>query len=94
MRKLLTLTLLVLVTALALAQSGRYEVVLTECGPRKIEVIKVVRAETGLGLKDCKDMVESCPKVVKSDLERAAAEALEKKLEAAGARAYIRLKKP
>lgn len=92
MKKLLTL--LLLVTALALAQSGRYEVVLTECGPNKIQVIKVVRAETGLGLKDSKDLVESCPRVVKSDLERAAAETLEKKLEAVGAKADVRLKKP
>ncbi len=82
--------LLLLLTALVGAQGGRFEVVLTECGPQKIQVIKIVREVTGLGLKAAKDLVESCPQVVKRDLERSQAQALEEKLEAVGAKAEVR----
>lgn len=62
-----------------------FEVVLTAAGASKISVIKEVRAITGLGLKEAKDLVESAPKAVKTDLPKDEAEEIKKKLEAAGA---------
>ena len=62
-----------------------FDVVLTAAGGQKIQVIKVVRAVTGLGLKEAKDLVEGAPKVVKEALPKADAEALKKKLEEQGA---------
>lgn len=66
-----------------------WSVQLEECGPRKIEVIKIVRSATGLGLKDAKDLVEAAPQLVKSGLERADADALADQLAKAGAMARI-----
>jgi len=63
----------------------KFEVVLTAAGPNKINVIKEVRAITGLGLKESKETVEGVPKTLKSDVPTAEAEELKKKLEAAGA---------
>lgn len=63
----------------------KFEVVLTAAGDSKINVIKEVRAITSLGLKEAKEMVESAPKAIKSDVSKDEAEELKKKLEAAGA---------
>ncbi|HVJ83056.1 MAG TPA: 50S ribosomal protein L7/L12 [Planctomycetia bacterium] len=67
-----------------------FDVILTNFGAAKIEVIKVVRASTGLGLKEAKDLVEGAPKPVKTGLEKADAEKLKKDLEAAGATAELK----
>jgi len=60
-------------------------VVLTAAGAKKINVIKEIRAITGLGLKEAKELVESAPKEVKADCAKDEAEEIKKKLEAAGA---------
>jgi len=60
-------------------------VILKAAGEKKINVIKVVRAATGLGLKEAKDLVEAAPKPVKTGLEKPEAEKLKKELEAEGA---------
>jgi len=60
-------------------------VVLTGAGDKKIQVIKEVRAITGLGLKEAKDLVEGCPANVKEDVSKDEAEAIKNKLEEAGA---------
>ena len=62
-----------------------FDVVLKAAGDKKIQVIKVVRAATGLGLKEAKDLVDGAPKPVKTNLEKAEAEKLKKELEAEGA---------
>jgi large subunit ribosomal protein L7/L12 len=62
-----------------------FDVVLKAGGEKKIQVIKVVRAATGLGLKEAKDLVEGAPKTVKENLEKAEAEKLKKELEEQGA---------
>jgi|SRR5688572_21099751 len=66
-------------------EKTEFTVVLTKAGDKKIEVIKEVRAITGLGLKEAKDLVEGAPKPVKEGANKADAEAMKKKLEAAGA---------
>ena len=66
-------------------EKSTFDVVLKGAGDKKIQVIKVVRAATGLGLKEAKDLVEGAPKVVKEALPKADAEALKKKLEEQGA---------
>ena len=62
-----------------------FDVVLTEAGGQKIQVIKVVRAVTGLGLKEAKDLVDSAPKPVKEGIAKDEADALKAQLEEAGA---------
>ena len=62
-----------------------FDVVLKAAGDKKIQVIKVVRSATGLGLKEAKDLVDGAPKAVKTGLEKADAEKLKKELEAEGA---------
>lgn len=62
-----------------------WKVMLKEGGQQKIQVIKVLREATGLGLKEAKDLVDGAPKVVKEGLKKEEAEDLKKKLEAAGA---------
>ncbi len=62
-----------------------WDVILKEGGGQKIQVIKVLREATGLGLKEAKDMVDGAPKAVKTGLKKEEAEDLKKKLEAAGA---------
>jgi len=69
----------------AAEEKDEFDVVLTAAGEKKINVIKEVRAITGLGLKEAKDMVESAPKAVKEGVSKDEAEELKKKLEAAGA---------
>jgi large subunit ribosomal protein L7/L12 len=67
-----------------------FSVVLAEAGANKINVIKEVRAITGLGLKEAKDLVEGAPKEVKGGVPKAEAEELKKKLEAAGAKVQLK----
>ncbi|HEX8524910.1 MAG TPA: 50S ribosomal protein L7/L12 [Tepidisphaeraceae bacterium] len=62
-----------------------FDVVLKGSGDKKIQVIKVVRAATGLGLKEAKDLVEGAPKTVKENIDKAEAEKLKKELEEQGA---------
>ncbi len=69
----------------AAAEKDSFDVVLTAAGDKKIQVIKVVRAATGLGLKEAKELVDSAPKAVKQGLPKAEAESLRKELEEAGA---------
>ncbi len=67
-----------------------FNVVLLDAGANKIGVIKEVRAITGLGLKEAKDLVESAPKPVKENAPKAEAEEIKKKLEAAGAKVELK----
>ena len=67
-----------------------FSVVLTEAGANKINVIKEVRAITGLGLKEAKDLVEGAPKDVKADVPKDEAEKLKKQLEGAGAKVELK----
>ena len=67
-----------------------FNVVLIEAGPNKISVIKEVRAITGLGLKEAKDLVEAAPKPVKEGASKTEAEDIKKKLEAAGAKVELK----
>ncbi|MEI7767870.1 MAG: 50S ribosomal protein L7/L12 [Phycisphaerae bacterium] len=69
----------------AAAEQTTFDVILKAAGEKKINVIKVVRAATGLGLKEAKDLVEAAPKPVKTGLEKPEAEKLKKELEAEGA---------
>jgi large subunit ribosomal protein L7/L12 len=78
------------VTAAPAEVKDKFEVVLTASGDNKINVIKEVRAITNLGLKEAKDLVESAPKTVKSDVPKAEAEELKKKLESAGAKVELK----
>jgi large subunit ribosomal protein L7/L12 len=71
--------------AAAAAEQTTFDVVLKAAGDKKIQVIKVVRTATGLGLKEAKDLVDGAPKPVKTGLEKADAEKLKKELEAEGA---------
>lgn len=74
----------------AAVQKDEFDVVLTEFGASKINVIKEVRAITGLGLKEAKDLVEGAPKAVKEGVAKAEAEEIQKKLEAAGAKVELK----
>ena len=69
----------------AAEEKTEFDVVLKSAGDKKIEVIKVVREMTGLGLKDAKDLVEGAPKRIKEAVSKADADDMKKKLEAAGA---------
>ncbi|MBL90706.1 MAG: 50S ribosomal protein L7/L12 [Myxococcales bacterium] len=71
-------------------EKTEFDVELAEVGGKKIQVIKVVREVTGLGLKDAKDMVEGAPKVIKEGLPKAEAEELKGKLEEAGAKVNLK----
>jgi large subunit ribosomal protein L7/L12 len=66
-------------------EKTEFDVVLTACGPNKIQVIKEVRAVTALGLKEAKDAVENVPTMLKEAVSKAEAEEIKKKLEAQGA---------
>ena len=76
--------------AAAVEEKTDFTVVLTGAGDKKVEVIKVVRAATGLGLKEAKDLVDGAPKPVKEGLPKADAEALKKQLEDAGAKVELK----
>ena len=67
-----------------------FNVELTEVGPNKVKVIKVVREVTGLGLKEAKEVVDNAPKVVKEGAEKAEAEDIKAKLEAEGAKVTLK----
>lgn len=73
------------VAAGAAEEKSNFDVVLKEAGAQKIQVIKVVKDATGLGLKDAKDIVDGAPKTIKEGLAKDQAEELKKKLEDAGA---------
>ena len=76
--------------AAAAEEKTEFDVVLTAAGDQKVGVIKVVRAITGLGLKEAKDMVDGAPKAVKEGVSKAEAEEAKKKLEEAGAKAELK----
>ena len=67
-----------------------FDVILLEAGSSKINVIKVVRSVSGLGLKEAKDMVDAAPKAIKEDLTKEDADALKKQLEEAGAKVELK----
>ena len=71
-------------------EKTEFDVELTEVGPNKVKVIKVVREATGLGLKEAKDVVDSAPKVVKEAVSKAEADELKTKLEAEGAKVTLK----
>ena len=72
------------------AEQTEFTVILKEVGAKKIEVIKVVRELTQLGLKEAKDLVDGAPKTVKEGVSKADAETMKKKLEEAGAKVEIK----
>jgi large subunit ribosomal protein L7/L12 len=75
--------------AAAAEEKTEFDVKLVEAGAKKIQVIKVVREATGLGLKEAKDIVDGAPKVVKEKISKADAEGIKAKLEAEGAKVEI-----
>ena len=76
--------------AAAAEEKDEFDVELTEVGPNKVKVIKVVREATGLGLKEAKEVVDGAPKVLKEGASKAEAEELKTKLEAEGARVTLK----
>ncbi|HEX6175940.1 MAG TPA: 50S ribosomal protein L7/L12, partial [Candidatus Binatia bacterium] len=74
----------------AAEEKTEFDVVLSEAGEKKIQVIKVVRELTGLGLKEAKDLVDGAPKNVKEGIAKAEAETIKKKLEEQGAKVDIK----
>jgi large subunit ribosomal protein L7/L12 len=76
--------------AAAVEEQTEFTVMLLAAGEKKVECIKVVRAATGLGLKEAKDLVDGAPKAVKEGVNKADAEALKKQLEEAGAKVEIK----
>ena len=72
------------------AEKDEFDVELTEVGPNKVKVIKVVRELTGLGLKEAKDAVDGAPKVIKEDATKEEAEEAKTKLEAEGAKVTLK----
>ena len=74
----------------AAEEKTEFDVELTEVGPNKVKVIKVVREATGLGLKEAKDVVDSAPKVVKEAASKEEAESIKAKLEAEGAKVTLK----
>jgi len=76
--------------AAAVEEQTEFTVILNAAGEKKVEVIKVVRAVTGLGLKEAKDLVDGAPKPVKEGISKADAEALKKQLEDAGAKVEMK----
>ena len=71
-------------------EKTEFDVELTEVGPNKVKVIKVVREATGLGLKEAKEVVDGAPKVVKEGVSKAEAEEMKTKLEAEGAKVTLK----
>ena len=76
--------------AAAAEEKTEFDVELTEAGPNKVKVIKVVKDATGLGLKEAKDIVDGAPKVVKEACSKEEAEDLKTKLEAEGAKVTLK----
>ena len=71
-------------------EKSEFDVELTEVGPNKVKVTKVVREATGLGLKEAKELVDGAPKVIKEAAEKAEAEDIKTKLEAEGAKVTLK----
>ena len=71
-------------------EKSEFDIELTEVGPNKVKVIKVVREATGLGLKEAKDLVDSAPKVLKEAASKEEAEDIKAKLEAEGAKVTLK----
>ena len=76
--------------AVAAEEKDEFDVELTEVGPNKVKVIKVVREATGLGLKEAKDLVDNAPKTLKEGASKAEAEEIKTKLEAEGAKVTLK----
>ena len=76
--------------AAPIEEKTEFDVVMSSFGEKKVEVIKVVRALTGLGLKEAKDLVEGIPSTIKEGIPKAEAEDVKKKLEEAGAKVDIK----
>ena len=76
--------------AAAAEEKDEFDVELTEVGPNKVKVIKVVREATGLGLKEAKELVDGAPKIVKEAADKATAEDIKTKLEAEGAKVTLK----
>ena len=76
--------------AAAAEEKDEFDVELTEVGPNKVKVIKVVREVTGLGLKEAKEVVDGAPKMLKEGAEKAEAEDIKAKLEAEGAKVTLK----
>ena len=74
----------------AAEEKTSFDVVLKSAGAKKLDVVKVVKAQTGLGLKEAKELVDNAPGVVKEGLPKADAEGLKKELEAAGAEVELK----
>ena len=74
----------------AAEEKDEFDVELTEVGPNKVKVIKVVREATGLGLKEAKEVVDGAPKVVKEGISKAEADELKAKLEEVGAKVTLK----
>ncbi len=74
----------------AAEEKTSFDVVLKSAGAKKLDVVKVVKAQTGLGLKEAKEMVDNAPSVLKEGLPKADAEGLKKELEAAGAEVELK----
>ncbi len=74
----------------AAEEKTEFNVELTEVGPNKVKVIKVVREITGLGLKEAKDLVDNAPKMIKEGVDKAEAEDIQKKVEAEGAKVSLK----
>ena len=74
----------------AAEEKDEYDVILADAGANKINVIKEVRAITGLGLKEAKDLVDGAPKTIKESVAKAEAEEMKKKLEEAGAKVELK----
>ena len=74
----------------AAEEKTEFDVELTDVGPNKVKVIKVVREATGLGLKEAKDLVDSAPKVIKEAASKDEAEAIKKTLEEVGAKVTLK----
>ena len=87
----------VVVAAAGAAEGGaageektEFDVELTDVGPNKVKVIKVVREATGLGLKEAKDLVDAAPKILKEDVDKATAEDIKAKVEEVGAKVTLK----
>jgi len=76
--------------ASAAVEKDEFDIILTAAGEKKVNVIKVVREETSLGLKEAKDLVDGAPKPIKQGISKADAERIKKKVEDAGGKAEVK----
>jgi large subunit ribosomal protein L7/L12 len=76
--------------AAAVDEKTEFDVILVSVGDKKIEVLKIVREVTGLGLKEAKDLVDAAPKPIKEKVKKEEAEEMKKKIEASGAKVEIK----